>query len=150
MQWRVTKLVERFVGDSNAEIVLAKQAYGKFRQGENESLEACARRFEGVMLELELLGASTEEREAAVNFVQSLNKRWFDRGIGHLKMNRTEYHEIRDILLAAERIDRETLEPVDMMDTSNCHRRQHLMVINPRVEDLRKGPLKKMPTGVTE
>jgi hypothetical protein len=104
MATRFKRISDRFVGDKAAAIVLARNAVGKFRQGEHETVSSCARRFENALLELQSLGGVVDSRESAISFAQSLNRHWIDKALGNIKLNETGYQELRDILVTIERM----------------------------------------------
>ncbi len=104
MATRFKRISDRFVGDKAAAVVLARNAVGKFRQGEHETVSSCARRFENALLELQSLGGVVDSRESAISFAQSLNRHWIDKALSNIKLNETGYQELRDILVTIERM----------------------------------------------
>ena len=105
LERRVQQLLSLYAPAPEADKLLATHSLATFRQRENESLTDCIERFDRSVADLASLGVYKDDQGLALQFIEGLNPRFYQMGTTIYLSGEKYYHDLRNKLLVAERLD---------------------------------------------
>ena len=105
LERRVQELLSLYAPAPEADQLLARHSLATFKQRENECLTDCIERFDQIVADLSCLGIYQDDQALALQFIEGLNSRFYHMGTTIYLSGEKFYHDLRNKLLVAERLD---------------------------------------------